>query len=212
MPYYKDASLPFVFCGINWDASIYGLPYKNATGMVEVALIKPLIDALKAYSKGSRIGLLTSDVETEHKDALYYKKLFTVAFAGERYVKTFSEWKDAYKNMQENVDILILSNNAGISGWNDAEAAKWAQNHAKVPTGTIYDFMMPYAMVGMTKSAEEQGIWSAQAALKILGGASPASIPVTENKKEELVLNIKIATKAGVVFKPAMITNAKIIK
>ena len=38
-PYYKDAELPFVFCGVNWDAKVYGYPYKNVTGMVEVAPI-----------------------------------------------------------------------------------------------------------------------------------------------------------------------------
>jgi ABC-type uncharacterized transport system substrate-binding protein len=212
MPFYKNATLPFVFCGINWDASIYGLPYKNATGMLEVALITQLIDTLKGYSKGTRVGLLTSDVETEHKDTLYYKKLFNINFSTERYVKTFAAWKDAYKSMQDEVDIIIVSNNAGISGWNEAEAASWAQTNAKVPTGTIYDFMMPYAMVGMAKSAEEQGIWAAQTALKILGGTSPASIEIAKNKKEDLMLNVKIASKAGIVFKPALVSNAKIIK
>jgi ABC-type uncharacterized transport system substrate-binding protein len=212
MPFYKDAALPFVFCGINWDASIYGLPYKNATGMIEVALITQLIDTMKGYAKGTRVGLLTSDVETEHKDALYYKKLFNITFSSERFVKSFAEWKEAYKSMQNDVDIIVVSNNAGITGWNEAEAASWAQSHAKVPTGTIYDFMMPYAMIGMAKSAEEQGIWSAQTAMKILAGASPSSIPVTQNKKEELMLNVKIASKAGIVFKPALVANAKITK
>ena len=37
VPFYKDAALPFVFCGVNWDAGIYGFPFKNTTGMVEVS-------------------------------------------------------------------------------------------------------------------------------------------------------------------------------
>ena len=32
--HYKDHSLPFVFCGLNWSASQYGLPYANTTGMI----------------------------------------------------------------------------------------------------------------------------------------------------------------------------------
>jgi ABC-type uncharacterized transport system substrate-binding protein len=72
--------------------------------------------------------------------------------------------------------------------------------------------MMPYAMIGMAKSAEEQGIWAAQTALRILGGTSPSSIEITRNKKEDLMLNVKIASKAGIVFKPALVSNAKIIK
>ena len=33
-PYYKNKKLPFVFCGLNWTAAEYGLPYTNATGML----------------------------------------------------------------------------------------------------------------------------------------------------------------------------------
>jgi hypothetical protein len=64
-PYFKDAAVPFVFCGVNWDASGYGLPYRNATGMVEVALTAQLVDKLKEYGKGKRVGFLTVDTETE---------------------------------------------------------------------------------------------------------------------------------------------------
>ena len=46
-PYYKNAKLPFVFCGLNWDAAIYGFPADNITGMVEVAMLEPTIDTLK---------------------------------------------------------------------------------------------------------------------------------------------------------------------
>jgi hypothetical protein len=57
-PFYKDADLPFVFCGVNWDESVYGYPYKDVTGMVEVSGVKELIDLLKQFSKGERLGLL----------------------------------------------------------------------------------------------------------------------------------------------------------
>jgi hypothetical protein len=37
MAFYKDHRIPFVFCGINWTVEEYGFPYRNATGMIEVA-------------------------------------------------------------------------------------------------------------------------------------------------------------------------------
>ncbi|MEZ4485605.1 MAG: hypothetical protein R2864_13850, partial [Syntrophotaleaceae bacterium] len=40
VPYLKDTDLPVVFCGVNWDASIYGLPAGNVAGMVEVDLVE----------------------------------------------------------------------------------------------------------------------------------------------------------------------------
>jgi hypothetical protein len=40
VPYLLHTGIPIVFCGVNWDASIYGYPTNNVTGMVEVDLIE----------------------------------------------------------------------------------------------------------------------------------------------------------------------------
>jgi ABC-type uncharacterized transport system substrate-binding protein len=211
-PFYKDATLPVVFCGLNWDASGYGYPYKNATGMVEVALIPQLIDNLKTYAKGTRVGFLTSDTETERKEGVWIKKIFKMQFASEQYVKTFAAWKDAFKKMQSEADMIVLNSVAGINDWNEAEAAAFALEHGKVPSGTTYAWLMPVSMVGLIKVAEEQGEWSAQTALKILGGASPASIQIVQNKKASVSLNVKLGAKAGIMFPAALLKNATVVK
>ncbi len=53
VPYYKGGSLPVVFAAVNWDASAYGYPTSNVTGMLEVELPGQLIDQLKSYAKGN---------------------------------------------------------------------------------------------------------------------------------------------------------------
>ncbi len=212
MPYYKNASLPFVFCGLNWDASIYGYPYSNATGMVEVSLIEPLLNNMKEYAKGSKIGYVSSDVLSSTKESEYYVKLFNISFADEQHVGTFADWKAAFKRMHDTMDMVIVGNNSGINDWNEAEAVAWAEANTKVVSGTVYDFLAPFSMIGLTKVAEEQGIWSAKAAMEILGGKSPSSIPIVQNKKGDVYANVKLASKAGVVFKPALVKNAIIIK
>ena len=211
-PFYKNAPLPVVFCGVNWDGSGYGYPYKNATGMLEVALIPQLIENLKGFAKGPRIGFLTSDTETERKEGVWIKKLFKVEFASEQYVKTMAAWKDAFKKMQGEADMLILNSVAGITDWNEAEGAAFALENGKIPSGTAYAWLMPVSMVGLIKVAEEQGEWSAATALKILDGASPASIPIAQNKKASVSLNAKLATKAGIVFPAALLKNATVVK
>lgn len=209
---FKDAPLPWVFCGVNWDASVYGLPFKNATGINEVALTVQLVDALKGYAKGTRVGYLTVDTETERTEARYFKGQLKLVFAQERMVKTFADWKDAFQKMQGEVDLLLLGNVAGINDFNEAAAAAFALEKTRIPSGAMYDFMMPYAMLGMTKIAEEQGIWAGKTALAILKGASPASIPVAANKEAKLYLNVKLASRAGIVFKPELVKNAEILK
>lgn len=211
-PFFKDSALPFVFCGVNWDASGYGLPYRNATGMVEVALTVQLVNKLREYAKGKRVGFLTVDTETERYEQKAYREKLKLQFAQERFVKTLADWKAAFAELQDQVDVLLLGNFAGINDWNEAEAKAWAETHTRIPSGGMYDFMMPYAMLGLTKVAQEQGIWSGKTAVAILGGAKPSSIPVTENREGQIMLNVKLASKAGVVFKPELARNAVVVK
>ncbi len=49
--HFKDKRLPFVFCGVNWDASKYGLPTSNSTGIIEATHITAVVDLLKTMSE-----------------------------------------------------------------------------------------------------------------------------------------------------------------
>lgn len=209
---FKNTAMPWVFCGVNWDASRYGLPFKNTTGMVEVGPVEPLIQNLKVYAKGTRVGYLTADVETERTDQAAYRDLLKINFTQQKLVKSMAEWNTVFERFQGEVDVLLLGNNAGLPDWSEPVAAAWAMEHGKIPTGTIYDWMMPYTMLGVTKVADEQGIWAAKAALRILRGEAPASIPLARNKDGKLYVNVNLASKAGVVFKPEIISNAQVLK
>jgi ABC-type uncharacterized transport system substrate-binding protein len=211
MPYYKDAALPIVFSGINWDASIYGVPYKNTTGMIEIAYIGELVTYLKGYSKGNRIGFLSSETLTAHKNANAFKKYVGLTFVEQVHVKTFEEWKKAFKELQTQADILILENNAGISEWNNDQARKFVEENIKIPTGAINPWITNYALIGVMEIPEEHGEWPAQTALRILDGAMPSAIPMVKSKKGDLVLNLRLAEKMGVVFAPSLLRNAVII-
>ena len=210
--YYRDAELPVVFSGINWDAGVYGAPYKNTTGMVEVSLTNQIIDQLKVFTKGSRLGYISANNETERKNLIYYGSLLGIKFDKSYFVNNFSEWKQKFKILQGEVDMVIFENNAGIADWNDEEAQAFALAETKVPVGTTNDWIMNYALLGITKIPEEQGEWSAEAALEILSGTAPASIPVAKNKKGNLMVNLKMAEKLGVIFAHSVLKNSQIIK
>jgi ABC-type uncharacterized transport system substrate-binding protein len=208
--YYKDSNIPVVFCGLNWDASLYGAPYSNTAGMIEVALIPDLIVYLRTYAKGDKIGFLSDDTETARKEADYPEKFFNLTFE-RRFVKNFSDWKIRFLELQDKADMLYFHNNAGIKDWNETEAKKFAKENTKIPTGAIYTWIMPYSLIGLTNDPSEQGEWSAETAIKILKGTDPKDIPLAYNKKGELNINLQIADRLGVVFPPSMLKNAKII-
>ncbi len=213
MPYYRDAELPVVFCALNWDASVYGAPYKNTAGMIEVALIKQMVGHMSKYAEGKRVGFITGDVLSEHKNAEYFGKYVEGGLSKEVFVANFSEWKAEYLKLQDEVDMLILGVSAGIADWNDTEAEVFVLENTKIPSGVEARWMMPFALIGLTKVPEEQGEYAANTALRIIDGEKPSDIPVEENKKENLMLNLKIAKKLDVAFSAEMLrTAAEIIR
>jgi ABC-type uncharacterized transport system substrate-binding protein len=206
MPHYKDADLPFVFSGLNWDASSYDLPYKNVTGMVEVSPVPQIIELLKQYAGGDRLGYLTENTKTKRKELEYHKKLFNIEYDQVYLVNSFAEWKESYLRAQDEVDMLIILGVAALTDWDDKEAQVLAENHTKIPSGTDFSWLMHISMLGVGKSPEEQGRWTAQAALKILDGVEPSRIPLTHNKEGKLYFNRNIAASMGIIKTPPLAT------
>lgn len=196
MPYYKDAALPFVFCGVNWDASVYGMPYSNATGMIEVAPVAELLEQLKQYAPGKTIGVIAADDLTTRKEAENTKKVLGIETIN-YFAADMEDWKKGFIQLQGQVDTLLVANTAGMAGWSDEAAADFVVANTKVPTGSTLEHMAPFAMLSFTKIPEEQGYYAATTALKILDGTSPKSIPVVKNKDGKLYVNMQIARAVG---------------
>jgi ABC-type uncharacterized transport system substrate-binding protein len=192
-PYYKDAATPFVFCGVNWDALSYGFPYVNVTGMLEVAAVDELFALLRGLAKGHRIGYLAADVFTARKEKDRIQKTFYMRFTKAHFAKTLAEWQAAYRDLQGKVDILLVGNSAGIDDWDNAAAARFVEQHSKIPSGAIHPHMTAFALIGYTKIAEEQGEWAARTALRILDGTPPLAIPIVRNTQGRLTVNARIA-------------------
>lgn len=202
MPYFKNTKPPFVFCGINWTVEAYGYPYSNATGMIEVAPIRPLLKEINNIVKKPSKGLyLSSEVFTEHKDYERYRRYYEEEGVNLKavFVKTLDAWKEQYQLAQSSgFDFLVLGNNAGINDWDSNEAAHFALRHAKVFSVTNYDWMMPYSMFAMTKLPEEQGEWAAQVALSLLDGIPLQNIPIVINRRWNIFINPALANKAKI--------------
>ena len=94
--------------------------------------------------------------------------------------------------------MLLIDSDGGLYKDRADELRAFMEANTKIPTGTTYDFMADYALVDFAKVAEEQGDWAAAAALKIMGGASPDSIPLAKNEKGKLIINTRIAKNLGV--------------
>lgn len=78
--------------------------------------------------------------------------------------------------------------------------------------GATNDFMTPYALIGITRNAAEQGEYPARVALEILKGAQIGSFPIVSNKKANIYLNMKLAKKLGILFPMDLIEDATFVE
>jgi ABC-type uncharacterized transport system substrate-binding protein len=208
-PFFRGSDIPVVFCGINWDASKYGFPAKNVTGMLEYNSFSDLLAILHAAGGDSdRVGVLAPDNESERADMEAANTILGIKFAQVRYVRTFAQWKTAYAEMQDTLDMLLVYNNAGIAGWDDVEAARVVASQTRALTGSFNLWMAPYAAIIYARVGSEQGRWAGQAALRILGGANPSDIPVTHNKEDILLVNSRLAGMAKFKLPPPYLQAA----
>jgi ABC-type uncharacterized transport system substrate-binding protein len=214
VPFYKGKDLPFVSCGVNWDATAYGLPdpaVKNFTAMVEVCPVKELLSEMNKLKPGKTIGFLSADALTPKKDMECSSKLLGVQMEAV-FVKDFAGWKQGFLDLQGKVDFLIIGVNQGLDGWDDAEAAKFVEANAKVVSGTWHDFLNRFALVSYNKLGAEHGEWAGKTAVLVLSGSAPSTVAWTENKQGQMVVNTRIAKKLGVTPSFEMLQNAKIIE
>lgn len=206
-PFYKFSALPFVFCGLNWDAELYGFPLPNVTGMLEVALFEDTLAALRGLAPGKRIGYLASDTESERKELENIRKRFGSDFTV-RLVTTFAELKEAFIELQDGCDMLILQEFPSVDGFDHAEMVRFVEEQTRIPTAAMQKYLMHYALITFAKVGEEQGEWAARTALAILGGKSPGRIPVAENRQARIFLNMSVAHRLNVKFPRELLDGA----
>ena len=211
VPYFKKAPIPFVFCGLNWDASNYGFPVFNVTGMVEVAPLVETLEILRTYARGNRVGYIGADVFTNRQTLPHHTRVLGIHYSDGKLVSTFDEWVREYTRLQDTVDILILLNCIGIRDWDRRQALDVILEATKIPSGCEGDNSIDYVLLARTKIAEEQGWWAGKTALRILAGTPPADIPIVKNQQSRLYLNMPLAARLKIKFPMELIQQATFV-
>ena len=200
VPYYKDHELPFVFCAVNWTAEEYGFPFSNVTGMLEIAPIQPSLErAVQIVPDLRRAFYIGADTLTESKNLKRYED--AAANLGLKMDHALADstesWLAAYRKAQD-YDLVVLGSNAGINDWDQDQVRAGVLQHTRKLSVTNMQWMMPFTVLGLTKVPEEQGEWAAKAALGILGGVSPSSIPIVANSRRDIWVNTGILAAASI--------------
>lgn len=214
-PHLQDLSMPVVFCGVNWTDNEYDLPPDKVTGMLEILPVADMLFALRPYYPSmSKLLFLSENTTTSRKEKQLLDTLFDRCgvIPTHELVDDFDHWKGVFKEANQKYDIIYLPTHGAIKGWDHDEAVRFISQNIQIPIVTTEDFMMPYAVFGITKVAKEQGIWVAVTAKKILNGSPLIDFPVTRNKMSTIWLNNPLAEKIG--FKPdtLLLSKARIVE
>lgn len=209
-PFLIAKSTPLIFIGVNWQyPKVATAPL---TGQLEVELLTQLIDDLKTVGKGSRIGILTAKTGTDEKSIAAYRDVLGVEFTRTALVTTFEEWKREFRQLQKEVDILIVRQNAGITGWNDHEAELFCRMETKIPTGSPNFHMSRFVLLCYPKLNEEFGEYAGKTVLKILKGATPHAMAYDKNSRTNRTVNAAIAKQINVLFPAEFLETAHFVE
>jgi ABC-type uncharacterized transport system substrate-binding protein len=214
-PYFSKTDLPVVFCGVNWSDKEYDLKAIKVTGMLEILPLAEVLVAIKSfYPAMKKLLVLSENTTTSRKEKLILDSLYQrigLSVKNEL-VDDFDSWKTHFKEGNKVYDVIYIPTNGAIKGWDSQEARNFVYQHISVPVVTCEDFMMPYAVFGITKVAKEQGIWASKTAKKILKGESPSNIPVTRNQESRIWLNARLAERIDFQPNKEFLDKAIIIK
>jgi ABC-type uncharacterized transport system substrate-binding protein len=211
VPYLLQKKIPIIFCGVNDDATMYGYPRENVTGMLEVEPIDALMKLLTKFAKGKRVGYLSGNTETEAKTIANYQREI---FDGRLQIykaETFEDFKRFFLRAQNEVDMMILPNHGGIVGWQADAAEEFILEHVRIPTGSFAGYMNRYVLFTMANSPVEQGNYAANSVLRVFNGEKIKNMPLSANKTGDTTINLKIADAASLVLPLSTLKEAKTV-
>jgi hypothetical protein len=122
-------------------------------------------------------------------------------------VSTMRDWEQAFLAAQDD-DFVILSDAAGMKGWNESRATQLARKRGKRLSVTIHVSMSRVAVLTMTKVPEEHGAWAAQAAVAILQGTLARDIPIVPDQHWRSYINDPLLIGLGVQLSEALVRDA----
>jgi len=195
-PHFRDGPIPVVFCGVNWSAEQYGLPASHVTGMLEVVPVEETLrEVMRSVPNVHRLRVLSEDSTSEQSNTRLLDSRYRALGLEPSYrlVSDYAAWKKEFARAQREADVVYVPTNGAIRGWDAADAVSYVTRTISKPVVSCDDFMMPYAVFGLTKVAREQGEWAAGAALAILEGKRPVDIAVTSNRQTRCYWNPKLA-------------------
>ncbi len=222
VPYLKDkVDTPVIFCGVNDEATAYGFPATNVTGVLEKKHYRESIGFARIIVPTiEKIAFVYKDNPTNRKNLAQIEKekdSYSAEIAGKYPVSSMLELEKVLSGPGLQVDALFLLNLAGVV---DQKGLKLegadvvgfvVNNYAKPTIGASGWEIRAGVLCGVIKDDMEQGTLAARLLKKIWQGRAVADSPVTWNKNGPRLLNLTTLKKLGMKPSPEAIIGTELI-
>ncbi|MBC8096346.1 MAG: hypothetical protein H7Y43_11080 [Akkermansiaceae bacterium] len=205
--YVGKAGPQFVFCGVNAEASAYGYPAANVTGILERPHFNETMKLLKTIRpNATTIAIVSDDSETSKwmLGQMQAAQDSAMKIVSSEQASLFTDWQAAVTKAQGAADAVVINlyhtvkKEAGGASMDPKEVMAWTLANVKKPTVGFFDFAIKDGVVlGIVESGEEHGYEAALMAKEILGGKTAKDLPIKTAKKGLVMINVVTAQKAA---------------
>ena len=222
VPYLKDkVTIPVFFCGVNDDASKYGFPATNVTGVLEKKhYIESISFAQMIEPKVRKLGILyrpspsnTINLAQIEKEKEKYTADVVVTIA----VQSLAEVQKALVDHSSTVDAWMLLNLSGVTDANNKmveghDAIEFIANSTDLVTIGASDWeVRAGALCGVIKSGQEQGELVSQLIFAHWKGKDIKDLPLEQNKNGQRFINLSTLKRLKIKLRPEMVIGTKIV-
>jgi ABC-type uncharacterized transport system substrate-binding protein len=213
---------PVVFLGVNDDASRYGFPSENVTGILEVkhvgeslALAQILVPSLQ------RVDVLYKDNRSNRMNVAQMRKKeasYSVKVVQYLSPETFTEALDIVLSPEREADAFFTFNLTGLTDEDGrpmeaAEIVRLLSQATRKPLiGADYYEVESGALCGVVKTGQEQGETAARMVLDLFGGGKIGEMPITRNSNGQRAINVTTAERLGIVLKGDAVLGSTLIR
>lgn len=205
----ETSDIPIVFAGV-YDPQALGISGKNITGVSAKVPVTSLIKNLKSISNFKTLGVIINDSEKDSVLQANEVKQLEGSFGFSS--KNFNVKKAEDASRISGVEALYLT--TGCTGMHCVTNIVGIARKGKMVSGaTIGGGEASGVILTIAANPQEQGREAAERVAKLIKGASPASLPVEQPKKIDMIINLKEATDMGLKVPFDLVTSAtKVIK
>ncbi|MDA8138861.1 MAG: ABC transporter substrate binding protein [Desulfobacteraceae bacterium] len=223
VPYLKNrVATPVVFCGVNAQASAYGYPASNVTGLLErepmkqsLLLLQQLVPSVKRFGYISKNSPTDKAVELQLSEE---KESYPIEYVGSRIIQTLKEARVVSEELKSKCDALLYVTMEGLPDENghpltDKEIMPVIAHAFGKPVITNALYRVKYgALSAVVKTGEEHGRMAAELLLSAMRGKPVAKIPITQNRFGQRIINIDVMRSLGIQPKPELIRSALLVR